>query len=230
MGRRDRRDALSYFLVRSSRGARASSQWKASVTAAAAPASAALQLRAKAPSWIEVQDANSQVLLSRHLKPGETVELKPLKRWPRVVAIVPARNEAETIARCVASLAAQNYGGELSIIIVDDHSDDGTAVRAMQAAASFAAADRVFVHSAAALPAGWTGKLWALNEGVARAAETAAAFFGGPYHISPQETWTLPRFFGVVKGALPEDMPVKLQAFYGQERPAEARFTLRVSK
>ena len=51
----------------------------------------------------------------------------------------------------------------------------------------------------------------------------AAAFFGGPYHISPQETWTLPRFFGVVKGALPEDMPVKLQAFYGQERPAEAR-------
>src|SRR5215475_137710 len=55
-----------------------------------------------------------------------------LRVWPRVVAIVPARNEAETIARCLESLAAQNYGGEFSVIVVDDHSEDGTSVRATE--------------------------------------------------------------------------------------------------
>src|SRR5215813_4929025 len=69
-----------------------------------------------------------------------------LPKWPRVVAIVPARNEAETIARCVESLAAQNYAGELSLIIVDDHSEDGTAARATEAATRAGAADRVFVQ------------------------------------------------------------------------------------
>ena len=100
-----------------------------------------------------------------------------LRAWPRVVAIVPARNEAETIARCVESLSVQNYSGEFSVVIVDDHSEDATAARAREAAASAGASDRVLVHAAAALPAGWTGKLWALNEGVARAAETDAAFY-----------------------------------------------------
>jgi len=100
-----------------------------------------------------------------------------LRAWPRVVAIVPARNEAETIARAVESLAAQNYGGEFAVLVVDDHSEDATAELALHAASTAGAADRVLVHRAVALPSGWTGKLWALNEGVARAAETDAAFY-----------------------------------------------------
>jgi hopene-associated glycosyltransferase HpnB len=100
-----------------------------------------------------------------------------LHEWPAVVAIVPARDEAETIARVVASLVQQNYGGEFSMVVVDDHSSDGTAALAYDAAASAGAVDRVLVHSAAALPTGWTGKLWALNQGVARAAETNAVFY-----------------------------------------------------
>jgi cytoskeleton protein RodZ len=48
---------------------------QASPAPAATSASAAVQLRAKAASWIEVQDANAQVLLSRRLKAGETVQL-----------------------------------------------------------------------------------------------------------------------------------------------------------
>jgi hopene-associated glycosyltransferase HpnB len=100
-----------------------------------------------------------------------------LRAWPRVVAIVPARNEAETIARSVESLARQNYAGECSILVVDDHSEDETAALAMRAASESGAADRVRVRRAAELPEGWTGKLWALNEGVARAAETDAAFY-----------------------------------------------------
>jgi hopene-associated glycosyltransferase HpnB len=100
-----------------------------------------------------------------------------LRAWPRVVIVVPARNEAETIARCVASLVGQNYRGELSIIVVDDHSEDETVKLAKDASATVGAEGRVAVHFAAALPTGWTGKLWALNEGVARAGGSHATFY-----------------------------------------------------
>jgi hopene-associated glycosyltransferase HpnB len=102
---------------------------------------------------------------------------KPRENWPRVVAVVPARNEAETIARAIVSLASQDYPGEFEIIVVDDQSADGTAALARQAAAESGATRRVMVRSVAALPPGWTGKLWALNEGISAAAEEAPAFF-----------------------------------------------------
>jgi hopene-associated glycosyltransferase HpnB len=90
-------------------------------------------------------------------------------RWARIVAIVPARNEAETIARTVESLVAQDYAGEFHIIIVDDHSEDATAALARRAAQASGAADRVTVMPAAPVPPGWTGKLWALEQGVSQA-------------------------------------------------------------
>lgn len=96
----------------------------------------------------------------------DDIYLQPLANWPRVAAIVPARNEAGTIAKAVRSLAAQEYPGEFSIIIVDDHSEDGTAALAQKAADKSGASQRVKIHPAAALAPGWTGKLWALNEGV----------------------------------------------------------------
>ena len=52
--------------------------------------------------------------------------------WPTVTAIIPARNEAETIAQTIASLAQQNYPGKFSIIVVDDHSEDATAKLAQE--------------------------------------------------------------------------------------------------
>jgi hopene-associated glycosyltransferase HpnB len=100
-----------------------------------------------------------------------------LRTWPRVTAIVPARNEAESIGRTIESLARQNYAGEFSMIVVDDHSEDETADLALRAAAAAGASDRVLVHRAAELPSGWTGKLWALHEGVERAVQTDAAFY-----------------------------------------------------
>ena len=102
---------------------------------------------------------------------------KPLENWPRVVAVVPARNEAETIARAVTSLVGQDYPGEFEIIVVDDHSEDETATLAGQAAKVSGPLRRVTVHSAGALPTGWTGKLWALNEGISAGAEKGPAFF-----------------------------------------------------
>ena len=107
----------------------------------------------------------------------ETTDPTPLKRWPRVVAIVPARNEAETIARAVTSLAKQDYRGEFLTIVVDDHSDDGTADLARKAADERSASGRISIHPASALPAGWTGKVWAMNEGIAVAAKNSPDYF-----------------------------------------------------
>lgn len=91
--------------------------------------------------------------------------------WPAVVAVVPARNEAATIAAAVASLLGQDYPGGLRVVVVDDHSDDGTAEKARAGAAN--APDRLTVVTGAALPAGWTGKLWAVHQGLAAAARAA---------------------------------------------------------
>jgi hopene-associated glycosyltransferase HpnB len=102
---------------------------------------------------------------------------QPLEHWPPVVAVVPARNEAQTIASAVGALAKQDYPGEFSIVVVDDHSADGTAALALQAAEESSATKPVVVHTATPLPPGWTGKLWALNEGLSLAAEKAPKFY-----------------------------------------------------
>ena len=81
---------------------------------------------------------------------------------PPVTAVVPARNEAAVVAGAVASLAAQRYPGRFSIVLVDDSSDDGTA----QIARDAAPGDALRVIGARPLPAGWTGKMWAVSEGV----------------------------------------------------------------
>ncbi len=88
----------------------------------------------------------------------------------RVAAIVPARNEAEHIARAVQSLLAQRFQGELRVFVVDDGSTDGTAGAARTAAEAVGASERLTVLSGAPLPPGWTGKLWAMSQGVQAAA------------------------------------------------------------
>jgi hopene-associated glycosyltransferase HpnB len=91
-------------------------------------------------------------------------------RWPTVVAVVPARNESGYIAASVGSLLRQEYAGKFNVVVVDDDSSDGTAAEAINAAAS--APDRTLtVINSKGPPPGWTGKLWALNQGIA-AAET----------------------------------------------------------
>ena len=88
-------------------------------------------------------------------------------QWPAIAAVIPARDEAACIGETVASLLGQNYRGELRVVVVDDNSRDATAAVARQAAAKLGKADRLTVLSGRALPAGWTGKLWAQQQGVA---------------------------------------------------------------
>jgi hopene-associated glycosyltransferase HpnB len=82
---------------------------------------------------------------------------------------VPARNEADVLHTSLGSLLQQNYPGSFRIILVDDQSDDGTG----DAARAFGRTDRLEVLEGAPRPAGWTGKLWAMHQGVAKANENS---------------------------------------------------------
>jgi len=96
------------------------------------------------------------------------------ERWPSVVAVIPARNEAAVIGESVGSLLRQDYPGALAVIVVDDDSSDGTG--AVAAAAGQGAPHGVTVLTGAVLPPGWTGKLWALKQGIAAAEQGAPDF------------------------------------------------------
>lgn len=87
----------------------------------------------------------------------------PPRAWSAVTVVIPARDEAAVIAASVRSVLAQDYPGTLRVVLVDDHSGDGTAAIAREAAAGDA---RFAVLASRPLPPGWTGKLWALANGI----------------------------------------------------------------
>jgi hopene-associated glycosyltransferase HpnB len=120
----------------------------------------------------------------------DQLEPKPLEKWPHVVAIVPARNEAATIARAVTSLLRQDYSGEFSVIVVDDQSEDGTAALVRKDAEELGAAQRLSVQTVAVLSPGWTGKTWALNEGISAISGNAPDFiwFSDADIVHPPDT------------------------------------------
>jgi hopene-associated glycosyltransferase HpnB len=86
--------------------------------------------------------------------------------WPPVTAVIPARDEAATIAHCLQSVLGQDYPGALEAVVVDDGSNDGTGTIAGEAAAAIGTRDRLIVLQGRPLPPGWTGKVWALKQGV----------------------------------------------------------------
>ena len=88
------------------------------------------------------------------------------KHWPEIAAIVPARNEAPVVGEAVRTLLQQDYPGKLRIILVDDESSDGTADIVRATAAELGAAERVRVIAGRPLPEGWTGKMWAVHQGM----------------------------------------------------------------
>jgi hopene-associated glycosyltransferase HpnB len=104
--------------------------------------------------WAWLFLAHGRFWLSRpELPPAEPRE------HPDVDIVVPARDEATTIARVIASLLAQDYRGRFRVILVDDNSSDGTAAAAGTAA-------RLHVITGLPKPPGWSGKLWALHQGI----------------------------------------------------------------
>ena len=88
---------------------------------------------------------------------------------PPVVAVVPARNEADVVGAAVTSLLQQRYSPELHVVLVDDGSEDGTAEAARASARRCRAEGRLSVLANPLRPSGWTGKLWAVHNGVRQA-------------------------------------------------------------
>lgn len=105
------------------------------------------------------------------LRERDTAPVPEPASWPSVVAVVPARNEADVIQQSIGSLVAQDYPGSFHVVLVDDLSDDGTADLARGLSS-----DRLTVLTGSARPPGWTGKLWAMSQGSDHAAALAPEF------------------------------------------------------
>jgi hopene-associated glycosyltransferase HpnB len=107
----------------------------------------------------------------REPAPGDAA---PAVLAPAVHAVVPARNEADVLARTLSSLLAQDYSGPFAITLVDDGSDDGTGDVARATIAQHRDGRRGSIVAGRARPDGWTGKVWALAQGVAAARAAGA--------------------------------------------------------
>ena len=106
----------------------------------------------------------------------ETDRSPPPAAWPHVVAVVPARNEAELLPDTLRCLLMQDYPGWFDIVLVDDQSDDGTGDVARSVAAAAKSAHGLTVVRGTAVPSGWAGKLWAMRQGVQQASAAEPAY------------------------------------------------------
>ena len=96
-------------------------------------------------------------------------QLQPLTQYPSVCAVIPARNEADVLPISLKSLLNQDYPGNLFIILVDDQSDDNTGNVAQEIANNCQKSQQLQVISGQPLAEGWSGKLWAMKQGIEQA-------------------------------------------------------------
>src|SRR5581483_5345561 len=104
---------------------------------------------------------------------------RPLKNTlhsARIAVIIPARNEADVVGHAVTSLLQASGSNTLHIFLVDDGSSDGTARAAQDAAIAAGRPEMLTVIAGQPLPPGWSGKLWAMQQGVERAREFQPEF------------------------------------------------------
>jgi len=95
----------------------------------------------------------------------------------KIAVIIPARDEAQVIASSVTSLLNQTCSSSIHIFLVDDGSTDDTAQIARRAARQVGKSSALTIIEGWPPPAGWSGKLWALQQGIQRAQELAPQFF-----------------------------------------------------
>ena len=74
------------------------------------------------------------------------------------------------------TLLNQDYAGKYSIVLVDDVSDDGTGEMAARIAKNLDCVDRLRVLPGRPLPDGWTGKVWAMQQGTSTTEAPSAEY------------------------------------------------------
>ncbi|QSV67405.1 MAG: glycosyltransferase [Aphanizomenon flos-aquae DEX188] len=96
---------------------------------------------------------------------------------PTVCVVIPARNEADVIPFSLRSLLLQDYTGNFTIFLVDDQSSDGTANFAQGVAYALDKTQQLHIVPSDPLPRGWTGKLWAMEQGIQTASELKPDYY-----------------------------------------------------
>jgi len=140
--------------------------------------------------WLYLLLAHGRFWMVQRLE----AEVAPLPETGPIAAIIPARNEAEFIGKAVTSLLRQSCTGSIHIFVVDDNSTDQTATSAREAAASGEGADKLTVINGRPLPPGWSGKLWAVRQGIEQALALRPKFLlltDADIHHSPENVATL---------------------------------------
>jgi len=96
------------------------------------------------------------------------------RAWPAVVAVVPARNEADSLPVTLPTLLRQDYPGEFRVVLVDDGSDDGTGPVATELGEKSAGdgGAALTVVAGRPRPDGWAGKVWAMAQGFEAVGDT----------------------------------------------------------
>src|SRR5580700_4799903 len=118
----------------------------------------------------------------QRLPPAAAAAAAATVRWPDVVAVIPARNEAAMLPAVLPTLLGQDYPGALTVILVDDCSTDGTAEVAAALGPEPGCPGRALrVLAGAPLPPGWAGKVWAMAQGLAHALAGAGENAAGGY-------------------------------------------------
>jgi hopene-associated glycosyltransferase HpnB len=117
-------------------------------------------------TWMYLLGFRGQFWRSNQLIQERVIELES---YPSVTAIIPARNEAELLPVTLRSLLNQNYPGSFSVILVDDRSTDETAKIAKEVAQKLDKTQQLEIILAQPLPSGWSGKLWAIEQGIEQA-------------------------------------------------------------
>ena len=102
-----------------------------------------------------------------------------LASWPSVAVVVPARNEALVLGSSLPTLLVQDYPGSLQVVLVDDHSTDETAEVARRLGEQPGGRAVPAVVTGEEPPPGWSGKLWAVAQGV-RAVSPAGSALATP--------------------------------------------------
>jgi hopene-associated glycosyltransferase HpnB len=112
------------------------------------------------------------------ISPGNDLSANGTQVNPaRIAVVIPARNEADVVGRAIRSLLQQTGDHKIHIFLVDDASTDGTAQAARAAAIAAGQAQNLTIVPGSPLPSGWSGKLWAMQQGIEQAGKTAPDFF-----------------------------------------------------
>jgi len=118
-------------------------------------------------AWLYLLVGHGQFWMVQRLR-AETAGTAMASCGP-IAVVTPARNEADVMGLAVSSLLRQTYAGPLHVFVVDDNSSDDTSDVARQAAMSTSRPEALTVIAGKPLPTGWSGKLWAMQQGIEQA-------------------------------------------------------------